>query len=79
LRAIEELHQEAAGRYVSPVCEAIIWAGLGELDEAFRLYEIALENRSGYLAFIRVDPQGDFPLRSDPRYRAVLRRLRLDS
>jgi hypothetical protein len=42
-------------------------------------YDLAYEQRSSILAFLRVYPQEDDPIRSDPRFNALLRRMRLDS
>jgi serine/threonine-protein kinase len=78
LDALEALRQEDSRRYVSPVCPATILAAIGELDEAFARYELAYQQRSGYLSFLRVDPAREYPIRSDPRFVSLLQRLRLD-
>jgi TolB-like protein/DNA-binding winged helix-turn-helix (wHTH) protein len=50
---------------------------LGDKEEAFRWLGKAFEGRSvGWLPFIKVDPTLD-PLRSDPRFRALLERMGL--
>ena len=56
--------------------EAIVHASLGEADEAFAALEQAFEDHSDALAFLKVEPHWD-PLRSDPRFRAVLTRIGL--
>ena len=58
--------------------ESHIFRGLGDLDEAFSAYERAYEQRSGYLAFLRVDAPPNDPARSDPRFIALLKKMRLD-
>jgi tetratricopeptide (TPR) repeat protein len=78
LEALEALRQEASRRYVSPACEATILAGIGEFDEALALYDLAYQQRSGYLAFLRVEPAAEYPIRSDPRFVTLLQRLQLD-
>ena len=78
LDTLNVLRQETSGRYVSPVCEASILVGIDELDEAFTLYDRALQHRSGYLTFLRSDPDRGCPIRSDPRFLALLQRMRLD-
>jgi hypothetical protein len=55
---------------------ALIYAGLGELDSAFEWLERACDERNGNLAFMKVDATLD-PLRSDPRFQNVLRRVGL--
>jgi TolB-like protein/tetratricopeptide (TPR) repeat protein len=57
---------------------ALIYAGLGEKDEAFEWLERAYEERDKGLLSLRVDPPLD-PLRSDPRFQALLRRMNFPS
>jgi TolB-like protein/Tfp pilus assembly protein PilF len=78
LDTLRALREEASRRYVSPVCEARILVGIGELDEAFALYDLAYQQRSGYLAFLRVEPAREYPIRSDPRFVALLQQLHLN-
>ena len=54
---------------------ARIYAGLGEKDKAFEWLEKGYEDRSHRLR-IKVDPPFD-PLRSDPRFADLLRRMNL--
>ena len=58
-----------------PVNLAIVYLGLGERQEALRWLERAPDYR-GSLLFL-VDPIYD-PVRSDPHFEAVLRKLGLD-
>jgi tetratricopeptide (TPR) repeat protein len=79
-RALEiarELRGLAGQRYLSPIYEAHVLASVGNLDGTFDLLERAYELRSGWLTFFRAEPAWD-PLRDDPRYLALLKRLRLD-
>jgi eukaryotic-like serine/threonine-protein kinase len=55
---------------------AFIHAALGEKDEAFEWLERAYVERNQGMAFLRVDPPID-PLRSDPRFERMLRRMKL--
>jgi TolB-like protein/DNA-binding winged helix-turn-helix (wHTH) protein len=55
---------------------AQINARLGNRDQAFRCLDQAFEQRSGYLALLKVDPELD-NLRSDPRFQSHLRRMNL--
>ncbi|HEX2491709.1 MAG TPA: tetratricopeptide repeat protein [Blastocatellia bacterium] len=55
---------------------AIIYVGLGEIDEAFALLERACAERDVHLASLKSEPRFD-PIRSDPRYAELLRRLGL--
>jgi tetratricopeptide (TPR) repeat protein len=71
-----QLKQLSEKRYVSPLSFATVYAGLGEVDEAFRWLERAHEERSGWLIWLKPEPMSD-PLRSDPRFADLLRRMNL--
>jgi adenylate cyclase len=75
LRSLRTLQQK---HYVQPYNFLIVHAGLGEKDEAFRLLDQAVRERSDELVFIRVDPALD-PLRSDPRFAAALKHMGIPS
>ena len=62
--------------YVPPYPVAVIQAALGRPDEAFASLEKAYNERDSWLDYLSVDPRLS-PLRSDPRYSALLRRLNL--
>ncbi len=53
---------------------ARVYAALGDADAAFEWLEKAYERRSMNLTLIRVNPLLD-PLRSDPRFQDLLRRI----
>jgi eukaryotic-like serine/threonine-protein kinase len=63
-------------RYVSSADIAMVYAGLGDNDQAFAWLQRAYTERSWYLVVLRVDPRLD-NLRSDPRYTDLLRRMGL--
>ncbi len=76
-KLLDQLNQLSKQEYVPAVFRAQIYAGLGEKDQAFEWLEKSYEDRSiANLAEIKVDPQFD-PLRSDPRFQDLLRRLKL--
>ncbi len=72
-----ELRRVARQRYLSPIYEGHILASAVDLEGAFDLDERAYELRSGWLIFTRADPIWE-PLHGDPRYLALLKKLRLD-
>lgn len=76
LKAIEELKERSKQRYVSPHCVAMVYVGLGEKDLAFEWLEKAYEARSEHLGWLKVDARMD-PLRSDPRFAELMRRIGL--
>lgn len=76
LGVLNQLNEAAKQRYVSPYDVAIIYAGLGEKDLAFTWLERAYEDRTTWLAFLKVEPAFD-NLRADPRFRDLLGRVGL--
>jgi adenylate cyclase len=76
LRLVGELRALAKQRYVSSYLFAVVYAGLGDKDQAFALLEKAYEERSGLLPYLKVNPTWD-PLRSDPRFADLMRRVGL--
>jgi eukaryotic-like serine/threonine-protein kinase len=75
-RVLNELKESSKQGYISPYGIAAIHAGLGEKDQAFIWLEKAYEERSGWLIWLRAEPISD-PLRSDPRFQDLLRRIGL--
>jgi TolB-like protein len=73
---LDQLNQLSKKEYVEPVPTAQIYTALGEKDKAFEWLEKAYEERSWYLGFVKVDRPFD-PLRSDPRFVDLLRRMNL--
>jgi len=79
-KAREILHrlQTAAGsRYVSPMLAAQVAAGLDDRDLAFAQLQQAFDLREPTLPDIGFDLSYD-PIRADPRFRELLRKLKLD-
>jgi serine/threonine-protein kinase len=75
-KALVELNDRSKHPYVSPYLMADMYAGLGDKDQAFASLEKAYEERSWYLTQIKFDPELD-PLRSDPRFADLVKRLGL--
>jgi TolB-like protein/Tfp pilus assembly protein PilF len=65
-----------AREYVSSASMACVHTALGDKDGAFRYLDRAFEERDGMLAYAKIFP-AFAPLRSDPRFTALLRRLNL--
>jgi adenylate cyclase len=76
LEALEDLRAMAEKRYVSAFLVADVYVGLGEEDKAFEWLEKAYEERSGRLVYLGVERAFD-PLRSDPRFQSLVKRIRL--
>jgi TolB-like protein/Tfp pilus assembly protein PilF len=73
---IKKLHDVAKTRYVEPNSFAVVYTGMGENDAAFAEVEKAFEVRNPNLGTLLIDPLMD-PLREDPRFKDLLRRVNL--
>ena len=76
-QALADLRELSKRRYVSPFETAVIYTGLGDKDRALEWLEKAYEDRSFGLTRLKVDPRFD-PLRADPRFAGLLRRMGLE-
>jgi len=74
LRLIEELDAASQHGFVPALLFALVYAGLDDQDQAFSWLEKAYEERFYRLAYLKVEPLWD-PLRSDPRFADLLRRV----
>ena len=59
-------------RYVPPYAEALVYAGLGEYEQALDALERALKVRDVHLAFLPIDAKWD-AFREEPRFRSLLK------
>jgi hypothetical protein len=75
-REILEKLKAQTDPYVPPYSVAALYANLGENDHAFEYLQKAYEQGSFYMSFLKVDPELD-PLRSDPRFTELLRKMGL--
>jgi TolB-like protein/tetratricopeptide (TPR) repeat protein len=75
LAILEQLKNRSKHEYVAPNRFAEIYTGLGDKDQAFKWWSKARDERSD-LIYLTVWPATD-SLRSDPRYRELLRSMGL--
>lgn len=75
-RQIELLRELAKTRYVRPYYIANIYAALGDKDQAFAELERSFAERDCYLSRMSIDPFMD-PLKNDPRFKSLLKRMNL--
>ena len=76
LKTINELTEIARQRYVSAYSVAIIYAALGDKDQALNWLEKGYQERATKMAFLKIEPFFD-NLRSDPRFADLVRRVGL--
>ena len=75
--SLTSLYETAKTRYVSPVDFARLHLALGDTDKTIEWIERARDERRGWLTYLKVEPLLD-PIRADPRYFELVRRMRLD-
>jgi TolB-like protein/Tfp pilus assembly protein PilF len=76
-RLLEELEEGAQKGYVPSWSFAVIYQGLGEMDKAFDWFERAVDEHESLMLQFNVHPNYD-PLRTDPRYPALMRKMNLE-
>ena len=77
-KILAELHSRSPKEFIDPYPVAFILVALGEKDEALTALEHAFELRSAWMPWIKVEPKFQ-SLHSDPRFVALLKKLKLDS
>lgn len=71
---LQNLQSRVRQQYVPPYAIALIYAGLGDKDQALHCLQSAVEDRSTSMVFLRSDPEM-MDLRSDPRFAQLARVL----
>jgi serine/threonine-protein kinase len=78
LAMLRQLTADSSRHWLDPMYSAMVYTGLGDRDRAIALLQQAAREHSQDLVFLKVDPLWD-PLRSDPRFKALLRELGIAS
>jgi tetratricopeptide (TPR) repeat protein len=73
-RVFDRLAELKNERYVSAHASALAHFGVGRKDEAFELWERALELRDAHLVYLKYSPIYD-SVRADPRFQDLVRRI----
>jgi eukaryotic-like serine/threonine-protein kinase len=76
LKVMTELEQASKKRYISPYYLAVVYSGVGRMDEAFLLLDQALEQRTPFLIYCGPRNPEPIALRRDPRWKPFIDRLR---
>ena len=77
LKILNEQNRLAKQEYISPYNFAIIYTGLGDKDRAFEWLEKGVEEKTPLIFRLKTRPIFE-PLRSDPRYAELLRKMNLE-
>ncbi len=75
-KSLEQLLKRAEQSDVAPLAKAHAYARVGDKEQALRWLERSVQEREPPLLHINNSPNFEF-LRSDPRFQALLRRMRL--
>jgi hypothetical protein len=73
-KIIGEMKERSRHQYVFPGAFGDAYLGLGDKDRAIMSFERAYEEQEPGIMFLNVAPNLD-PLRSEPRFQALLRRM----
>ena len=76
IKVLNELKQESSERYVQSYAFALIYIGLGQKEDALAALEKEVSDRSPNAIFCAVYPELD-ELRSEPRFKDLLKRMNL--
>jgi adenylate cyclase len=76
-KVLEHLRQRMHDEFISASFVANLHIGLGQVDDAFAALAQTETEHSYYVGFWKVDPDLD-PLRSDPRFTELLKKVGLD-
>jgi adenylate cyclase len=76
-KVLNHLHERMHDEFVSAAFLANVHIGLGQVDEAFASLAEAEAQHSAYVGWWKVDPDLD-PLRSDPRFTELLKKVGLE-
>jgi TolB-like protein/Flp pilus assembly protein TadD len=76
LNVLAQIQAMSRKRYVPSVYTATIYLGLGDNANTFAYMNRAVDEHNDRLIYLAVDPMAD-PIRSDPRFQALLARIHL--
>jgi len=76
-KRLNNIIEYAKENFVSPISLAGVYVGLGEKEEAFSWLEKGYSEKDAGLSYLKANPVFD-PLRSDPRFKTLLKKVGLD-
>jgi len=76
LEILKQLSERSKHRLVSPLDRAVVYIALGNKEQALALLDEAYEQHEWGMLLLKAEPDYD-PLRSDPRFQDLMRRVGL--
>lgn len=76
-KVLDALLEQSEEAYVSPTGIVIVCFALGKNDQGFEWLDEAYENGDWWLSWLKISPLYD-SVRSDPRFKALLKKVGLD-
>ena len=77
LAILDSLARQSQHAYVASDIVASVYFAMGDTDRAFEYLEKGYDERAGWMALLKVDPIWD-PIRADPRFIQLLKKMRLE-
>ncbi len=78
-KILAKMKERTKREYVSPYLFALLHMALGEKEQALNWLEKGYDDRDSIILNIKVEPQAWLPLREEPRFQALLRRINFPS
>lgn len=76
-KILHELEERSKEEYIGPTHLMVIHEALGDIDKSFECLEKAMEERDPIMTLMKVLPEFDI-VRSDPRFKAFLKKMNLE-
>lgn len=77
IEILKDLEKRSKKRYIRPTTMIFLYIALGKMDKAFEWLNKAYEQRFELLIYLKVNIEYD-PLRKDPRFKEMLRKVGLE-
>jgi tetratricopeptide (TPR) repeat protein len=76
-RMLEQVLERAKQGYIPRTIPAALYFALGEIDKGFEWLDKGREERDYWMCYLKIEPRLD-SVRSDPRFKALLRKIGLE-
>lgn len=77
LKLLDELHERLKHQYYDAFAVALAYTGFGDFNKAFVWLDRAYQERATDMILLQIEPALD-PIRSDPRYAELCRKMGME-